>query len=226
MKVMIFGATGMVGAGVLRECLLAPDVDAVLVVGRQSTGQQHAKLREIVRTDLFDLHGCEAQLSGYDACFYCLGVTSMGMSEQDYRRISFDMTLAVAQMLLPLNPAMTFVYVTGAGADSAGSGSVMWARVKGATENALLQMPFRGAFMFRPAVIQPLHGIRSKTRWYQLFYDVAGPLLNLLRRWLPRYVTSTEEVGQAMLAVARRNGGRGVLENIDIHRVAQGTRQQ
>ena len=226
MKVMIFGATGMVGAGVLRECLLAADVDAVLVVGRHPIGQQDAKLKEIVRPDLFDLHGCEAQLSGYDACFYCLGVTSVGMSEQDYRRISFDLTLAVAQTLLPLNPAMTFVYVTGAGADSTGRGAVMWARVKGAAENALLQMPFRGAFMFRPAVIQPLHGIRSKTRWYQLFYDVAGPLLSLLRRWAPRYATSTEEVGQAMLAVARGNGGRGVLESIDIHRAAQGTQPQ
>jgi uncharacterized protein YbjT (DUF2867 family) len=166
---------------------------------------------------MFDLASIEDELRGYDACFYCLGVSSVGMSEAEYHRISYEMTLAVAGMLVRLNPAMTFVYVTGAGADSSEQGRVMWARVKGAAENALLRMPFKGVYMFRPGVIQPLHGIRSKTRLYQFFYDVLGPLLTLVRRWLPQYVVTTEKVGRAMLAVARRNGGRGVLESADIN---------
>jgi uncharacterized protein YbjT (DUF2867 family) len=219
MKVILFGATGMVGAGVLRECLLAPDVERVLTVGRKATGIQNEKLQEIVHENLFDMSSLEGQLSGYDACFYCLGVSSIGMSEAEYRRISYEMTLAVAGTLARLNPAMTFVFVTGAGADSSEQGRVMWARVKGAAENELLRMPFKGAYMFRPAVIQPLYGIRSKTAYYQFFYDILGPLLTLGRRWFPPYVTTTEQVGRAMLAVARRGGGRGVLENADINAV-------
>lgn len=220
MKVILFGATGMVGAGVLRECLLAPDVEQVLTVGRRATGIRHEKLREIVQGNLFDLSAIESQLRGYDACFYCLGVTSVGMSEAEYRKISYDMTLAVAGTLVRLNPAMTFVYVTGAGTDSSEKGRVMWARVKGAAENALLRMPFKGTYMFRPGVIQPLHGIRSKTRLYQFFYTFLGPVLTLSRRWFPKYVTTTEQIGKAMLAVARRNGGRGVLESLDIDAAA------
>jgi uncharacterized protein YbjT (DUF2867 family) len=216
MKVIVFGATGMVGAGVLRECLLAADVEQVLTVGRKATGIRHEKLREIVQGNLFDLSDIEGELRGYDACFYCLGVTSVGMSESQYRKISYEMTLAVAGALVRLNPGMTFVYVTGAGTDSSEKGRVMWARVKGAAENALLRMPFKGAYMFRPGVIQPLHGVRSKTRLYQFFYSLFGPVLTLSRRLFPSYVTTTEQVGKAMLAVARRNGGRGVLESKDI----------
>ncbi len=219
MKVIVLGATGMVGAGVLRECLLDAGVEQVLTLGRRATGVQNVKLREIVHDDLMNLTAIEDELRGYDACFYCLGVSSVGMKEAEYRRISYGMTLAVAETLVRVNPAMTFVYVTGAGCDSSEQGRVMWARVKGATENALLRMPFKGAYMFRPAAIQPLHGIRSKTRWYQLFYDVAGPLLTLGRRWFPQYVTTTEQVGKAMLAVARRAGGRGVLECADINAI-------
>jgi uncharacterized protein YbjT (DUF2867 family) len=216
MNVILFGATGMVGAGVLRECLLASDVEQVLTVGRKATGIRHEKLREIVQRNLFDLSASESELRGSDACFYCLGATSVGMSEAEYRKISYDMTLEVAGTLVRLNPAMTFVYVTGAGTDSSEKGRVMWARVKGAAENALLRMPFKGAYMFRPGVIQPLHGARSKTRLYQFFYSFLGPVLTLSRRWFPKYVTTTEQIGKAMLAVARRNGGRGVLESADI----------
>ena len=217
MKVIIFGATGMVGGGVLRECLLDSEVERVLTVGRQATGIQHEKLREIAHRDLLDLSALEGELRGYDACFFCLGVSSVGMTEADYRRVTYGMTMAVAETLERLNPGMTFVYVSGAGTDSSEQGRVMWARVKGATENALLRLPFKGVYMFRPAVIQPLHGIRSKTRLYQVFYDVLGPLLSLGRRWLPKYVTTTEQVGKAMIAVARKGGGRGVLESVDIN---------
>jgi uncharacterized protein YbjT (DUF2867 family) len=158
----------------------------------------------------------EGELRGYDACFFCLGVSSVGMTEPEYRKVTYGIAMEVANTLVRLNPELTFIYVSGAGTDSSERGRVMWARVKGATENALLRMPFKGAYMFRPGVIQPLHGIRSKTRLYQFFYDFTGPLLTLGRRWLPKYVTTTEQIGKAMLAVARRGGGRGVLECADI----------
>jgi uncharacterized protein YbjT (DUF2867 family) len=219
MKVIVFGATGMVGAGVLRECLLDAGVEQILTVGRHATGVQNPKLREIVHTNLLDFRGIKEDLRGYDACFYCLGVSSLGMREAEYRRVTYSMTMAAAGTLVKLSPGMTFVYVTGAGTDPSGQGRVMWARVKGATENALLQLPFKGAYMFRPAAIQPLHGIRSKTPLYQVFITLLGPLLSLGRRWLPQYVTTTEQLGKAMIAVARRNGGRGILESVDINKV-------
>jgi uncharacterized protein YbjT (DUF2867 family) len=219
MKVVIFGATGMVGAGVLRECLLDPGVENVLTVGRNATGQKHEKLREIVHKNLVDLSALEEELRGYDACFFCLGVTSMGMTEGEYRKVTYDIAMEAAETLVKLNPGMTFVYVSGAGTDTSERGRVMWARVKGATENALLRLPFKGAYMFRPAAIQPLHGVKSKTRWYQLVYDALWPVLSLAKRVLPQYVTTTEQVGKAMLAVARRDGGRGVLESKDINAI-------
>jgi uncharacterized protein YbjT (DUF2867 family) len=159
MKVIIFGATGMVGQGVLRECLLDPDVRRVLSIGRSATGQRHEKLRELIRADLLDYSAIENELRGYDACFFCLGITSLGLSEEQYRRVTYDITMAAAKALARLNPDMTFVYVTGAGTDSTEHGRTMWARVKGETENALLRLPFRAAYMFRPAAIQPLYGI-------------------------------------------------------------------
>jgi uncharacterized protein YbjT (DUF2867 family) len=159
MKVIIFGATGMVGQGVLRECLLDPDVQRVLSIGRSATGQRHEKLRELIRADLLDYSAIENELRGYDACFFCLGITSLGLSEEQYRRVTYDITMAAAKALARLNPDMTFVYVTGAGTDSTEHGRTMWARVKGETENALLRLPFRAAYMFRPAAIQPLYGI-------------------------------------------------------------------
>jgi uncharacterized protein YbjT (DUF2867 family) len=165
-----------------------------------------------------DLAPIEGELRGYDACFFCLGMSSVGMSEADYRRVSYELTVAVAETLVRLNPGMTFVYVSGAGTDSSEHGRVMWARVKGATENALLRLPFKGVYMFRPGVIQPLHGVKSKTKLYQFFYDALGPLLTLARRWFPQYVTTTEQVGKAMIAVVKRDGGRGVLESVDIDR--------
>jgi uncharacterized protein YbjT (DUF2867 family) len=217
MKIILFGASGMVGLGVLRECLLDPTVESVLVVGRSPLGQSHDKLRELIRREVGDLADAADQLSGYDACFYCLGVSSAGMREADYRRVTYDLTLAAAQTLVALNPAMTFIYVSGTGTDSTEQGRVMWARVKGATENALRRLPFKATCMFRPGIIQPLHGIKSKTRSYRLFYAVTGPLLTLLRPFSPGLVTTTEQVGRAMIKVAREGVPKPFLENRDIN---------
>lgn len=218
MNVLIVGATGMVGQGVLRECLLDDRVQRVLVVGRSSLGQQHEKLREIVQQNLFDISAIGPELASMDACFFCLGVSSAGMSEERYSHVTYDLTMAVAETLARLNPAMTFVYVSGAGTDTTEHGRVMWARIKGRTENALLRLPFRAAYMFRPAAIVPLHGITSRTRWYRILYAVTRPLWPLLRRFAPDYVTTTERVGQAMINVAERGYPKRILENPDINR--------
>ena len=219
MKVILFGATGMVGQGCLRECLLESEVEGVLAVGRSPTGQRHAKLREIVHDNFLDFSGIESQLAGFDACFFCLGVSSVGMSEERYRHLTYDITMAAATTLSKLNPGMVFVYVTGAGTDSTEQGRSMWARVKGKTENDLLKLPFKAAYMFRPGGIQPLHGIKSKTAWYQALYIVAAPLLTLLSRIAPKYVTTTEQIGRAMITVARDGYSKPVLESEDINRV-------
>jgi uncharacterized protein YbjT (DUF2867 family) len=220
MKVLLLGATGMVGQGVLRECLLAPDVESVLTVGRAATGVRHERLRELVHADLFDLSPVAGALAGYDACFFCLGVSSAGMTEADYTRVTYDLTLAVAELLARLSPGMTFVYVSGAGTDSSGRGRSMWARVKGRTENALLELPFKSAVMFRPAFIKPSHGIVSRTRLYRVLYAIVGPLYPVLKALFPRSVTTTEKVGRAMLEVARRGAPKAVLENADINALA------
>lgn len=216
MRVILFGGSGMVGQGVLRECLLDPEVESVLAIGRSSTGFNHAKLYEQLRKNLFDLSDIELDLQGYDACFYCLGVSSFGMTEEQYRRITFELTLTIGKTLARLNPLMTFIYVSGAGTDSSESGSSMWARVKGKTENALLQLPFQG-YMFRPAMIVPLHGIKSRTRMYRWFYAATTPVLPWLFARFPRYVTTTEQMGRAMIKVARNNTTKRVLESIDIN---------
>lgn len=208
MNVIIFGATGMVGRGVLRECLLDDRVSAVLTVGRAPTGITHAKLREIVHGDLLDLTPIEADLAGSDACFFCLGVSSAGMSEKDYRHITYDYTMSVANTLARLNPGSTFVYVSGVGTDA--HGRAMWARVKGETENALLALSFE-AYMFRPGYIQPMHGVTSRTRLYRLAYVVTRHLYPVLRRLFPSAVTTTERIGQAMITVAERGAPERIL---------------
>ncbi len=211
MKILLFGATGMVGQGVLREALLDPEIDEVLCVGRASIGEKAPKVREIVCADLYDLAPIADQLAGYDACLFCLGVSAAGMSEAQYRKVTLDLTLSVAKVLA--SPTLRFLYVSGAGT----KGRAMWARVKGETEDALLAMPFRSAHMFRPAVIQPLHGIQSKTRLYRALYTVMAPLTPLLRKTIPRYVTTTELVGRAMLRVAKHGHEKRVLENDDVN---------
>lgn len=218
MKVIVFGATGMVGQGVLRECLRDGDVTEVLTVGRSATGQQHPKLRELVHKDFLDFSAVEKDITGYDACFFCLGVSSLGLDEERYRHLTYDITLAAARPLARLNPGMTFVYVTGASTDSTEQGRMMWARVKGKTENDLLKLPFKAAYMFRPGAIQPLHGVRSKTAWVQALYVMTGPLLSFLHQVAPNYVTTTEELGRAMLSVAKRGYPKPILEMEDIHK--------
>lgn len=217
MKVLLFGASGMVGQGLLRECLLDPGVEAVASVVRAPTGSSHPKLRELVHGDFLDFSPLEGELSELDACFYCLGASAAGLSEADYTRITHDYALAAARTLLRLNPALTFVFVSGAGTDSSGAGRVMWARVKGRTENDLLAMPFKAAYMFRPAAIQPLHGIQSKTRAYRVLYRVLGPLLPVLRGAFPNSWTTTEHLARAMLRVAREGAPKAILESRDIH---------
>jgi uncharacterized protein YbjT (DUF2867 family) len=218
MNILIFGATGMVGQGVLRQCLLDPEVRQVVTIGRTATGQRDPKLREIVHRDLFDYTSIESELTGFDACFFCLGVSSFRMSEADYAHVTYDLTLAAARTLARLNPQMVFEYVSGAHTDSTGKGSSMWARVKGRTENALLNLPFKGAYMFRPGAIQPMDGIRSKTALYQTIYSLSQPLWPLLRRAFPNAVTSTTQLSLAMLDVAKQGAPTRILEMRDIVR--------
>jgi hypothetical protein len=208
-----------VGQGVLRECLMDAGVESVLAVGRSPTGQTNPKLRDIRHDDFTDFSGIEAQLTGHDACFFCLGVSSVGMDEARYRHLTYDITMAAATTLARLNPGMVFTYVTGRGTDSTERGRQMWARVKGKTENDLLKLPFRAAYMFRPAGIQPLHGVRSKTGWVQAIYVLATPLLSYLTRVAPNYMTTSERLGRAMIKVARSGFPKPVLESEDINAV-------
>ncbi len=210
----------MVGQGVLLECLRDTAISDVLVIGRRATGMKNPKLRELVHADLFDLAPIADRLKGLDACFYCLGVSSMGMREAGYRRVTYDMTIAAASALLAANPALTFEYVSGQGTDSSAKRRLMWARVKGETENALLQMPFKAAYMFRPGMIIPLDGIESKTAVYRLLYKLLRPWLPLLERLAPNRVTDTRRLGRAMIRAAREGAPKRVLETRDIGALA------
>ena len=220
MRILLFGATGMVGQGVLRACLLAPDVELVQTVGRSATGLPEAKLRELVHKDLFHYESIEEQLEGFDACFFTLGVSSAGMKEPEYTRITYDLTMAAATTLARLNPQMVFVYVSGAGTDSTEKGRSMWARVKGRTENDLLQLPFRATYMFRPGFIEPVHGARSKTALYRAIYTMTKPLMPVLRVLMPNAILTTDQVGQAMLNAARRGAPKRVLEINDLRGIS------
>ena len=219
MKILIFGATGMVGRGVLLECLRDPGVESVVTIGRSPTNLRDSKLREIIHRDLFEYSGLEDSLTGFDACFFCLGVSSTGMKEPEYERITFGITIAAAQILSHLTPGMKFIYVSGAGTDSSGKGRVMWARVKGRTENALLALPL-DSYLFRPGFIEPMDGIQSRTALYRKFYTISWPLFPLLRRIFPNQVLSTRQIGRAMLNVARAGYPKRILEAREIRAAA------
>ena len=215
MKLIIFGATGMVGSGTLREALLDPDVEAVLSVSRRPCGVQHAKLQELLLPDLFDFASVEPQLRGYDACVWCLGVSSVGMDEAAYARGTEELTLVWARALLRLNPELSFCYCSAAGAD----GRAMWARVRRRLEDALKALPFRHAGCVRPAMIQPGPGISSRVKLYQTFINLGRPVFPLLARSFPAFCTTSERLGRAMLRVVQGRADRFILESIDINRV-------
>jgi uncharacterized protein YbjT (DUF2867 family) len=216
MKVVLFGATGMIGQGVLRECLLDPEVTAVLSVARRTTGKTDPKLREITHDDFTDFSSIAHELTGYDACFFCLGVTSAGMSEAEYTRVTYDVAVAAAKTLLERNPGLTFVFVSGAGTDGTERGNTMWARVKGRAENAILALPFKGAYAVRPAAIQPMHGETSRATPTRVAYAALGWMFPLVKAVFPKYVTTTERLGRAMLVLAKHGASKRVLESRDI----------
>jgi uncharacterized protein YbjT (DUF2867 family) len=216
LNILIFGATGMVGQGVLRECLRASDVERIQTVGRTASGMHDPKLHEVIHRDLWNYGPIEHELQNFDACFFCVGVSSFGMAEGEYTHMTYDLTLAAARTLVRLNRQMTFVFVSAAGADSSEQGRTMWTRVKGRTENALLHLPFKAVYLFRPGLIQPLHGARSKTLSYRVVYAVAKPLFPLLHLVFAKSLLTTEMIGHAMLAVARQGARKAVLEARDI----------
>jgi uncharacterized protein YbjT (DUF2867 family) len=224
MNVVIFGATGMVGSSALRESLLDPDVERVLTIGRGPTGQKHEKLRERIVADLTDYSGVSGDLAGYDACFFCLGVSSAGMSEVDYRHVTVDIAVAAGRALVAANPGMTFIFVSGTGADSTGTSRTMWARVKGEAENALFALPFKAVYAFRPSFIRPMHGITSRTHSYRVLYAILRPLVPLVMVAFPRQVTTTEKIGRAMLNVARHGAPKRILDTPDINAAAAPSR--
>jgi uncharacterized protein YbjT (DUF2867 family) len=217
MKAIVFGATGMVGQCVVRVCLESPEVTELLLVGRSSARLSHPKVRELLQADLFDWSKSESQLKGYDGCFFCLGVSSVGMSEADYTRISYDLTMAAAKALVKLNPGMTFCYVSGANTDSTEKGKSMWARVKGKTENALIAAGFKGAYMFRPGLIRPMYGVKSRTAAYRAFYATLGWTFPIWKALAPSFVTTGENIGRAMIRCVTTGYAKQLLENDDIN---------
>lgn len=210
----------MVGAGVLLECLDDASIDSIVVVGRRTTGVRHSKITELIHGDFFNWAPLRATLADCDACYFCLGVSSAGMSEQTYYHLTYDLTISAAEAVIAASPKVTFCYVSGAGTDSTEQGRVMWARVKGKTENALLRMPFRGAYMLRPGYIQALRGVRSSTGWYRAIYTVVSPIYPVLSRLLPRYVTTTANIGRAMIQLATVGYSKRILYSPDINRLA------
>jgi uncharacterized protein YbjT (DUF2867 family) len=221
-KVVITGATGMVGKGVLLECLDSESIDSVLVINRRPIETEHPKLKEIVQKDFYDLSSIEDQLKGYDACFFCLGVSAYRMSEENYKKITYDLTLHFANTLLKLNPEMTFCYVSGQGTDGSEKGRIMWARVKGMTENAILAMPFKKSYMFRPGFIQPLRGIKSSTKMYNTIYTIINPFMPVLKLLFPKSITNTDRVGKAMINSVTIGYHKKHLDNKDINQLAAG----
>ena len=216
-KAVITGATGMVGEGVLHECLKHPDVESVLLINRRTANVQHPKLKEIIHNNFYDLSSVEDQLSGYNACYFCLGTTSVGKSREEYSRITFDLTKTFADTLVKHNPEMTFCYISGSGTDSTEKGKIMWARVKGKTENYILNAGFKDAYMFRPALIIPTKGLNNTLTMYKIF----TPLIPLVKLFLPGYICSLKQIGLAMINSVLKGYDKKILEVRDIKKLAE-----
>ena len=221
MKVIITGATGMVGKGVLLECLDNDAVTAVLVVNRRTVDVQHPKLTEIIHKDFFDLSPISEHLAGYDACFFCLGISSFRQSEEVYTKITYDLTMNFATALLKSNSEMVFIYVSGTGTDSTESGGTMWARVKGKTENDIIKMGFKDAYAFRPAYIKPESNTPSSTPIYQVLLSIFGVLHPVIKFLFPKYTTTTAQIGKAMIEVVQHGFERKQVESIDIVKLSE-----
>ncbi len=216
-KAIIFGATGMVGEGVLYQSLLNPEVESVLVVGRKSCNIKHQKLKEIIHNDFYNYSSIENQLAGFNACFFCLGVSSVGMKEKDYSRITYDLTKQAAFTLSKLNPDMTFCYVSGTGTDSSEKGRIMWARVKGKTENDLMKLPFKSVYLFRPGYIKPINGLKNA---YKISTAI-GYIYPILKLFFQKYICTLEDLGNAMILVTQSGYSKNILENLDITKLVR-----
>ena len=218
-KVIITGSTGMVGKGVLLECLESPKIEEVLVINRSTLGMQHPKLKEILLSDFLQIANEKDQLAGYDACYYCMGVSALGLSEETYTKITYDATKAFADVLHELNPDMVFIYVSGMGTDGTEKSNVMWTRVKGKTENMVFAKGFKDAYAFRPGGILPEKGIKSRTGWYNAMYFITRPLFPLFRR--SKNITTTTRLGQAMINILDFPSQKKILENPEINVLAE-----
>ncbi|NOY49321.1 MAG: epimerase [Chlorobi bacterium] len=217
LKVLIFGSSGMVGKGVLLECIDSVDVESVLLVNRSPIDIKHSKIKEIIHKDFTDFSSIENEFRGLDACYFTVGVSSAGLNEKKYSRITYDLTIAAAKSLINGNKNMTFIYVSGSGTDTSEKGRIMWARVKGRTENAILNLGFKYTFMYRPGYIQPMRGIKSKTALYNSLYVVFAPLYPLLNKIIPKHLTTTEKIGKSMINVSLRPYPKRHLSNNDIN---------
>lgn len=216
-RVIVTGSTGMVGEGVMYECLQSPEVEAVLVISRKPCGYNHPKLKEIIHADFFDLTPIQDQLKGYNACFFCLGVSSVGMKEDQYTKFTYTLTMHVAEVLCKQNPDMTFCYISGAGTDSTEKGRSIWARVKGKTENDIMKLPFKRAFAFRPGFIKPIAGLK----YYHKFYHFINWMYPIGRVLFPNGFCKLEEIGHAMIKCCSLDKTRGVVEGKDIIELAK-----
>lgn len=223
LKVILYGASGMIGQGVLRECLNDPHIESILCVGRSSLSITNTKLKEMNHQDLNKYEGLDSQLSGYDACFFCLGTTSAGKNEAEYSHVTYNFTIAAGDVLSRLNPKMTFIYVSALGADSTEKSRTMWARVRGKVENTLLQMPFKSVYIFRPGVVQPLDGIQSATKSYRILYSLSKPILPVIKRIFPNHISTTRNIGRAMIEVAKHGYIRKILGTSDFNKIAEST---
>jgi hypothetical protein len=220
MKVVITGSTGMVGKGVLLVCLEDPRISEILLINRSSLNMNHPKLKELLLPDFGKIDQYQSKLTNYDACFFCMGISSVGISEEDYNAITYDLTTNFANIFIAANPNSTFIYVSGTGTDSSEKGKIMWARVKGKTENAILAMPFKAAYMFRPGFIQPMRDISSKFKLYRAFYAISTPLYPLLKSIFPKAITNTDQMGWAMINLAANGSDKKWFYNKDINEAA------